>query len=64
MARKSRKNIEAAPVREAKKPVFYAGAYIRLSSVDRKNKGDSLENQQAIINAHIAGQDNIELREC
>ena len=63
MARKSRKNIVDAPVREVQKPVFYAGAYIRLSVVDRKNKGDSLENQQAIINSFIAEHDNIELRE-
>lgn len=64
MARKSRKNIEIAFAREVQKPVFYAGAYIRLSVVDRKNKGDSIENQQAIISSFIAGQDNIELREC
>jgi DNA invertase Pin-like site-specific DNA recombinase len=64
MARKSRKNVETAPIRESQKPMFYAGAYIRLSVVDRKSKGDSIENQQAIINSFIAGQDNIELREC
>jgi len=64
MARKSRKNIETAPVREVQKPMFYAGAYIRLSVVDRKNKGESIENQQAIINSFIAGQSDIELREC
>ncbi len=64
MARKSRKNAVAVPVPEVQNPVFYAGAYIRLSVVDRKNKGDSIENQQAIINSYIAGQDNIELREC
>ena len=64
MARKSRKNMLAARAPDVQKPIFYAGAYIRLSVVDRKNKGDSLENQQAIINTYIAGQDNIELREC
>jgi len=64
MARKSRKNVEAAPVREVQKPVYYAGAYIRLSVLDKKKKGDSIENQQAIINSFIAGHDNIELREC
>ena len=64
MARKSRKNIEPAPAQEARKPMFYAGAYIRLSVVDRKKKGDSIENQQAIINSFIAGRSDIELREC
>jgi len=64
VARKSRKNAEPAPAQEVQKPVYYAGAYIRLSVVDKKNKGDSLENQQAIITSFIAGQDNIELREC
>jgi DNA invertase Pin-like site-specific DNA recombinase len=64
MARKSRKAIETAPVRETQKPMFYAGAYMRLSVVDRKSKGESIENQQAIITSFIAGQDDIELREC
>jgi DNA invertase Pin-like site-specific DNA recombinase len=64
MARKSRKNPEAAPVKDTQKPMFYAGAYIRLSVVDRKQKGESIENQQAIINSFVAGRDDIELREC
>ena len=67
MARKSRKHLESAnePVVEkaAQKPMFYAGAYIRLSVVDRRNKGDSLETQQAIINSFIAGRSDIELRD-
>lgn len=63
MARKSRKNAEAAPVQAAQKPMFYAGAYIRLSVVDRKNKGESLENQQAIIEAFASSRDDIEIAE-
>jgi len=53
MARKSRKQPETAPT-----PVYSAtrtynvGAYIRLSVVNRKQKGDSIENQQAIIAAY------------
>ena len=64
MARKSRKNVDIAPVTQAPpKPMYVAGAYIRLSVVDRKNKGDSLETQKAIINSFIAAQNDIELGE-
>lgn len=63
MARKSRKNLEAAPKNPVRKPIFYAGAYIRLSVVDRKQKGDSIETQQAIINAFIEEYPDLELRE-
>jgi hypothetical protein len=42
MARKSRKNDETAAAIPAAK-VYSAGAYIRLSAVDRKQKGDSIE---------------------
>ena len=63
MARKSRKNLENAPMQAAKKSVYNAGAYIRLSVVDRKQKGDSIETQQAIISAFIDEYPNIELRE-
>jgi DNA invertase Pin-like site-specific DNA recombinase len=64
VARKSRKHAETAPVQVVQKPMFYAGAYIRLSVVDKKHKGDSLETQQAIINSFIADHSDIELREC
>jgi len=63
MARKSRKNIESAPVQAVQKPLFSAGAYLRLSVVDRKNKGESLDNQQAIIDAFVSGRDDIEIKE-
>ena len=39
------------------------GAYVRLSAVDRKQKGDSIENQQAIIGAFIAEHPDMVLRE-
>ena len=67
MPRKSRKQLNAAsdlaPVlaTQAPKPMYHAGAYIRLSVVDRRNKGDSIETQQAIINAFIAKHSDIEL---
>lgn len=66
MARKSRKGMDAAPeihndVVENK--VFNAGAYIRLSAVDKKHRGDSIETQQAIIAAFIAEHPGMELRE-
>ena len=63
MARKSRKGIETTPVQVIQKPMFYAAAYIRLSAVDRKNKGDSLENQQAIIHSFVTEHSDIELCE-
>ena len=62
MARKSRKNIESAPV-QAVKVSFNAGAYVRLSAVDKKHKGDSIETQQAIIEAFIMEHSDISLRE-
>ena len=54
MARKSRKNLEPAAAVETRPAVktYNVGAYIRLSAVDKKQKGDSIENQQAIIAAY------------
>jgi DNA invertase Pin-like site-specific DNA recombinase/ferredoxin-like protein FixX len=67
MARRSRKNIETSPITQTpyvpQKSKFYAGAYVRLSAIDKRNKGDSIENQQAIIKAFIDGRNDIELRE-
>lgn len=60
MARKSRKTDETE-VQHIVKPIFRVGAYVRLSAVDRKQKGDSIENQQGIINAFIAEQTDFEL---
>jgi DNA invertase Pin-like site-specific DNA recombinase len=62
MARKSRKNIETTAVQMAK-TMYNVGAYIRLSSIDRKQKGDSIETQQAIINSFINEHSDMELRE-
>jgi DNA invertase Pin-like site-specific DNA recombinase len=63
LARKSRKNIEPAPEQAIQKATYNAGAYIRLSSVDRKQRGDSIENQLALIEAFITECPDIELRE-
>jgi len=53
MARKSRKQPETAPTTAYTATRTYnVGAYIRLSVVDKKQKGDSIENQQAIIAAY------------
>ena len=62
MARKSRKTVEAA-VMQAGEHVSHVGAYVRLSAVDKKQKGDSIENQQAIISAHISEHPDLELTE-
>ena len=64
MARKSRKNIDAniiAPI--AVKPYFRVGAYIRMSVEDKKQKGNSIENQQSIIVSYIQEYIGFELVE-
>ncbi|MCL2853592.1 MAG: recombinase family protein [Defluviitaleaceae bacterium] len=63
MARKSRKHIETEPTPAKKEAAHSAGAYIRLSAVDKKQKGDSIETQRAIIEMFIAAQPDIELRD-
>lgn len=64
MARKSRKNILPMPEPQAPaRLVQDAGAYVRLSAVDRKKKGDSIETQQAIINTFIDEHPDLVLRE-
>jgi len=65
MARKSRKNnIEAVAVdTPVISRVWNVGAYVRLSGIDRKQKGDSIENQQAIISAYIAEKSDMVLCE-
>jgi len=64
MARKSRKNADvdnaAAVVGTA---LFRVGAYVRMSVEDRKQKGNSIENQQAIVNAYIEENTDLELAE-
>ncbi|GHU38393.1 resolvase [Clostridia bacterium] len=61
MARKSRKNSDTAVATTPAVKVYSAGAYIRLSAVDRKQKGDSIEVQQTIIADFIAEHGDIEL---
>ena len=63
MARKSRKNIEVAVETCVTAKTYNAGAYVRLSAVDRKQKGDSIENQQAIIAAFCEEHPDIIIRE-
>ena len=63
MARKSRKNIETAPPIAVRKEAFNVGAYVRLSAVDKKQKGDSIETQQTIIGSYIAERSDLALRE-
>ncbi|GHV13847.1 resolvase [Clostridia bacterium] len=63
MARKSRKNSEISAQQESKRSADRVGAYVRLSSIDRKQKGDSIENQQAIIAAYIDEHHDLELVE-
>jgi hypothetical protein len=64
MARKSRKNTDTA-AKEVRPSVraYDVGAYVRLSAVDKKQKGDSIENQQAIIAAYCAERSDLVLRE-
>jgi DNA invertase Pin-like site-specific DNA recombinase len=52
MARKSRKNTDTAAVTAPAAKTWNVGAYVRLSVLDKKQKGDSIENQQAIIAAY------------
>lgn len=63
MARKSRKG--TAMVSEVQKLalVYYAAAYIRLSSDAQRKPGDSLETQQDIIENFIAASPDIQLTE-
>jgi len=63
MARKSRKNVETATPMEVRQTKIRLGGYVRLSAVDRKQKGDSIENQQSIINAYISERPELELSE-
>jgi DNA invertase Pin-like site-specific DNA recombinase len=55
MARKSRKSIAVSvapqPVAD---PIWNAAAYVRLSSDDRKKRGDSLETQRHIIENFVS----------
>ena len=62
MARKSRKNVEAAIMSMASTRISYsAAAYKRLSADDTKKRGDSLETQHNIIENFIASAPDIQL---
>jgi len=67
MARKSRKPVAADNCTSGNECVehliYNVGAYVRLSALDRKQKGDSIETQQAIIKAHIEQHSDLSLRE-
>lgn len=63
MARKSRKQLDVAPILESPAPAVYnAAAYIRLSR-DNAKRGDSLDTQQDIIENFIAASPDIRLVE-
>ena len=63
MARKSRKNLAAAPVLPEVKgmKLWRAALYIRLSVEFNGKRGDSLETQRQIMEAHIALCPDIEI---
>jgi DNA invertase Pin-like site-specific DNA recombinase len=64
MPRKSRKGIDAtasAPSVASQKPMFRVGAYVRMSVEDKKKKGNSIENQQALIKNYIAEHTDLDL---
>ena len=63
MARKSRKSVETTVLAQPEQLIYNAGAYIRLSSDARRKPGDSLENQQDIIENFIATSPDIRLVE-
>ena len=63
MARTSRRNIKEVTADSPLVRIWNVAAYVRLSAVDRKQKGDSIENQQAIINAFAAGRSDMVIRE-
>ena len=64
MARKSRQNKDTAiNVAVPQSNLFRVGAYVRISAEDKKQKGNSLENQQAIIADYINGCTDLELVE-
>lgn len=64
MARKSRKNIVETVANIEPERVFYnAAAYTRLSSDDKKKRGDSLETQHDIIENFVAMSSDIRIVE-
>ncbi len=64
MARKSRTNIASPlPVQTSGMKIWRAGLYVRLSVEDNGSRGDSLETQQQIMEAHLALCPDIEIVE-
>lgn len=65
MARKSRKHLQFQEdvVMEPQAVIYNAGAYTRLSSDDRKKRGDSLETQRDIIENFAAVSTDIRIVE-
>ena len=64
MARQSRKNVEVLPPSQTPGvKVWRAGLYIRLSVEFNGNRGDSLETQKQIMEAHLALCPDIEVVE-
>lgn len=61
MARKSRKNTTATQPTSPTATVWKAALYIRLSVEFNSNKGDSLETQKDIMEAHLALHPDIEI---
>ena len=60
MARKSRKGNATVPPKHTAK-IWRAGLYIRLSVEFNSNRGDSLETQRQIMEAHLALRPDIEV---
>ena len=61
MARKSRKNVDGEVAAPADTVKYLAAAYTRLSSDDKKKRGDSLETQRGIIESFVAASPDIRL---
>ena len=61
MARKSRKNIETTEVQTASRVTWNAAAYVRLSTDDRRKKGDSLATQRHIIENFVSSVPDIRI---
>ncbi|MDR0916423.1 MAG: recombinase family protein [Oscillospiraceae bacterium] len=63
MARKSRKNAAETVKTATVTAAYQAAAYVRLSSDDKRKRGDSIETQQAIISNYLALASDVTLRE-
>jgi len=61
LARKSRKQIDTEIDTVKKTKIFSVGVYARLSVSDKKKQCDSIETQQAIINAFVSERDDLRI---